>query len=312
MSIYGMTDLRKKRRSIELSHLEAWLHQGRGSFHFENVEWIPVVVRNVLRFSGLLERGERNARSPVLKRLTFSFPDLPPAFDGLRLLHLSDIHADGLHGLPEAIVSLIADLEYDVCVLTGDYRFEIHGPCHNVYHHMRTILAAVRAPLGIYGILGNHDFIEEAEEFENMGVRMLINESVEIRRDDQSLWLAGLDDPHYYGCDDLPGALRGVPPDAFKILLVHTPEIIPEAAAAGISLYLCGHTHGGQICFPLIGPVLLNASCARRYARGRWSYGRVQGYTSNGIGSSGVPVRFLCPPEAVLIELKREITEQTE
>lgn len=304
-----MTDLRRKRKAIELSHLEAWLHQGRGSFHFENVEWIPVVVRNVLRLTGLLERGERNARTPVLKRMTFTFPDLPPAFDGLRLLHLSDIHADGLQGLPEAIVALIADLDYDLCVLTGDYRFEIHGPCHNVYHHMKTILAAIRAPLGIYGILGNHDFIEEAEEFEKMGVRMLINESVEIRREDQSLWLVGLDDPHYYGCDDLPGALLKVPKDAFKILLVHTPEIIPEAESLGIHLYLCGHTHGGQICFPVVGPLLLNASCPRRYARGRWKYGRVQGYTSNGIGSSGVPVRFLCPPEAALIELRRENTE---
>jgi predicted MPP superfamily phosphohydrolase len=94
-----------------------------------------------------------------------------------------------------------------------------------------------------------------------------------------------------------------VPSDAFKVLLVHTPEIFREAQECGIDLYLCGHTHGGQICLPLIGPVISHANCPREYTRGVWKYRNLQGYTSTGVGTSGVPVRFLCPPEIGLIEL---------
>ena len=117
------------------------------------------------------------------------------------------------------------------------------------------------------------------------------------------VWVIGVDDPHYYGCDDLPGALESVPSEAFKILLVHSPEIIEKAEAAGIDLYLCGHTHGGQICLPLLGPLISNSNCARKYTRGQWQYKHLQGYTSPGVGTSGVPVRFFCPPELGLIEL---------
>jgi hypothetical protein len=85
---------------------------------------------------------------------------------------------------------------------------------------------------------------------------------------------------------------------------VHTPEIIEAAALYGIDLYLCGHTHGGQICLPWIGPIIVNANCPRRFTQGVWRYKQVQGYTSAGVGTSGVPVRFFCPPEIALIELR--------
>jgi hypothetical protein len=85
---------------------------------------------------------------------------------------------------------------------------------------------------------------------------------------------------------------------------VHTPELVDEAAAAGVDLYLCGHTHGGQICLPWIGPIIVNANCPRRYARGLWRHRHMQGYTSPGVGTSGVPVRFFCPPEIGVIELR--------
>ncbi len=299
-----MQDLKLKRRSIELGHLEAWLVRGRGSFHFENSKLFTDVVLRGLKVTGLLERGARNALNPVIRRIVFEFDDLPESFHGFRVLHLSDIHADGLAGLAETICDHIRSLEVDLCVLTGDYRFEVNGPCHGVYFNMEKILESVRSRLGVIGVLGNHDFSEEAVELERMGVRMLINESVELRQGSDSVWVVGLDDPHYYGCDDLPGALKEVPSDAFKILLVHTPEMIRQAAQAGVNLYLCGHTHGGQICLPLIGPVLTNASCARKYTRGNWQYKKVKGYTSAGVGSSGVAVRFRCPPEIAVLELR--------
>lgn len=300
-----MTNLKLKRKSLELAPLEKWLAAGRGGFHFENIQVIRPVLQTVLRLTGLLARGERNALGMRVAQITLEFENLPSDFSGFRILFLSDIHADGTIGLAEAVSERIRDIEVDLCLLGGDYRFEVYGPCHNIYPPMRKILSAVKSRLGIFGILGNHDFTEVAEALSEMGVRMLMNEAVEIKRAGNSLWVVGLDDPHYYGTDDLPGSLNGVPENAFKILLVHTPEMIEEAERNGFSLYLCGHTHAGQICLPLLGPIIVHAKCPRHYTRGVWTYGSLQGYTSAGVGCSVLPVRFLCPPEVGLIELKR-------
>jgi len=156
----------------------------------------------------------------------------------------------------------------------------------------------------VIGILGNHDVYEEVPALEGLGVKMLINQALELRSGEESIWIIGVDDPHFYGCDDLPAALKDVPPEALKILLVHTPELIKEAEESGVDLYLCGHTHGGQICLPFLGPLIINANCPRAYARGLWTYKTLRGYTSPGVGTSGVPVRFFCPPEIGLLELR--------
>jgi uncharacterized protein len=256
-----------------------------------------------LRLTGLRQRGERNALNPVIREIRLTYANLPENFCGFKLLHLTDLHADGVTGLADAISERLRGLQVDLCVLTGDYRFEVRGPCHGVYPAMERILKSINARLGVVGILGNHDVSEEIPALERLGVRMLINEALEVRCGRDSAWVIGVDDPHYYGCDDLPAALRDVPPEAFKILLVHTPEIITEAEASGVNLYLCGHTHGGQVCLPLIGPIITNANCARAYAQGVWTYKTLQGYTNPGVGTSGVPVRFFCPPEIGLIEL---------
>ena len=156
------------------------------------------------------------------------------------------------------------------------------------------------------GILGNHDESQIAIELENLGVRMLINEAAEISRGDESIHVIGVDDPHGYGYDDLEGALEGVPEDGFKVLLAHTPEIFEEAARSEIQLYMCGHTHAGQIRLPVIGEVFQNADCPRAYAQGEWQHDRMLGHTSAGVGCSLVPVRYNCPPEIPVIELARK------
>jgi hypothetical protein len=167
---------------------------------------------------------------------------------------------------------------------------------------MRTILQAVRARHGVLAILGNHDEADIALGLAKMGVRMLINDAVETAG---GFWIIGVDDAHYYGCDDLSSPLATVPEGAFKLLLAHTPELYAEAAEAGIDLYLCGHTHAGQVCLPGIGPLLLNAACPRAYTRGRWRHRNTEGYTSSGVGCSLLPVRYNCPPEITRIELAR-------
>jgi predicted MPP superfamily phosphohydrolase len=299
-----MNDMRWKRSAIERGLLQRWERRGRGRWHAESLGVACTLLKGALHILGLRAMGERNARQPIVRDIRLTYDALPEGFCGFKILHLSDIHADGLPGLAERISARLQDLRADLCVLTGDYRFKVSGPCDNIYPSMEKILSSIDAPLGVIGILGNHDVSEEIAALGRLGVTMLVNDAVELRQGRDRVWVIGVDDPHYYGCDDLPGAMRAVPPEAFKILLVHTPEIIEEAARYGVDLYLCGHTHGGQICLPFIGPILVNATCPRKFTRGVWRYRNVQGYTSAGVGTSGVPVRFFCPPEIALIELR--------
>jgi uncharacterized protein len=300
-----LIDRRSKRRSIERGHLDFWVRRGRGSYHLENVEQLRGILQTTLRLTGLLDRGKRNALDLRLSTVDFEFPNLPPRFDGFTILHLSDLHIDGLDGLTDRLIALAGVTPADLCVLTGDYRFEVEGSCESVNREMRRLMPSVRCRHGSIGILGNHDFLEEVETMEELGVRMLLNAACRIDEGDESIWIIGLDDPHYYGCDDLRAALVEVPPESFKILLVHSPELDREAFTAGIDLYLCGHTHGGQICLPLLGPPIRNAGCSRRLTRGKWRLERMHGYTSRGAGASLLPVRFGCPPEITVITLRR-------
>lgn len=297
-------ELWNRREAIEAGHFESWLARGRASFHMENLVFLQKVVDRCFRISGLYARGERNALDMKVRRMRFGFDDLPSAFDGFRILHLSDLHIDAIAGLADSVCDAIKDLEYDLCLLTGDYRFEIYGPYLAAHDRLGQVIQAVRAPHGVLGVLGNHDFAEVVPILEDLGVKMLVNDSHEIRVDNESVWCVGVDDPHYYRCDDLPGALEGVPDRAFKILAVHTPELHRQAARAGFRLYLCGHTHGGQVRLPLLGPVVTNSRCSRRLTSGAWKRDGMQGYTSSGVGSSMVPVRFHCPPEVALIEMR--------
>lgn len=266
---------------------------------------IRPLLKLFLRMTGLYERGRKNALAPVLRNLELKFPNLPPAFDGFQLLHISDLHIDGVPGLDDALAGMLGELRPDLCVITGDYRFEDDGSCQTIYPCMRRLLENISARHGVFGILGNHDAAEIAYVLNDMGIRMLINDAVEITEGADSLWLAGLDDDFTYQTDDLPGALALVPSEAFKILLAHSPELYAEAAAAGVDLYLCGHTHAGQIRLPFVGSLRNNAHCPPAYTHGHWMHQGMHGYTSAGTGCSSLPVRYNCPPEVLLFELRR-------
>jgi hypothetical protein len=238
-----------------------------------------------------------------VRHLRLEFPNLPPSLDGFRILHLSDLHIDGMDGLAEILAEQLRLLPVDLCVLTGDYRFEVYGACKAIYPRMSRIVRSIRASYGILGILGNHDCADIAVQLEKMGVRMLINEAVQIGPPENRLSVLGIDDPHYYRCHDLAAASGDVPDRDFKLLLAHTPELFSEAHEAGIDLYLSGHTHAGQIRLPWLGPLILHAECPRDFTGGPWRYRSMQGFTSAGVGCSLLPVRFGCPPEIVIVEL---------
>jgi len=284
---------------LPLARWQSW-------FNFESYVYYRVVMTQFFRAIGWYERGLANVLAVQVEEHILAFPDLPEAFDGYRILFMTDLHLDGVESLTDVLIERVRNLEVDLCLVGGDIRMEVYGPMSPSVRLLRRLVSHVRSRDGVYGVLGNHDCIEMLPDFEEAGVTMLINDSQEVRRNGSSLWLVGVDDPHFYKCHDLETAFRGSPAGAFTIFLAHSPEVYREAAAMGARLYLCGHTHGGQICLPKIGPLFTHSSAPRFTADGQWSYQDMTGYTSRGAGASGVPLRFNCPGHIPLLTLRRE------
>ncbi len=259
-----------------------------------------------LRCLGLHARGVRNTRDLRLRGEELPLPGLPSGLDGLRLLHISDLHFG--RTLPEyedAVCRLLEGVSADLCVITGDLRYGHLGPADHVVPAVRRMLDGLRLRYGVYAVLGNHDTLAVAEQVEKAGVRVLFNEGVAVPVNGAVLWLAGVDDPHIFRMEDLDAALRGAPPGAYRTLLAHAPECAEEAARKGIRLYLCGHTHGGQLRFPGLGAISVNARCPRSRGLGFWQIGAMTGFTSPGLGTTDAVLRFGCPPEATLFTLRQ-------
>lgn len=288
----------RQRVGIEDENEQRVLGGGINFFHPENWYSAHTLIAYVLRLTGLYGIGRRNASRFCVRENAVSIAHLPPAFDGFRLLHLSDLHADLYPPAIAALAERVAALEYDVCVLTGDYRAQTFGPFEPALQAMTGLMTQLSQP--VYAVFGNHDSVRMLPGMEAMGVHMLLNESATLSRGGDAIHLIGIDDAHYYRVDSIAMAGQGVPDGGVSILLSHTPEIYRQAAHAGIDLMLCGHTHGGQICLPGGTPVTLDAKCPRYMGAGAWRYRDMQAYTSAGAGCSIVPVRLNCPPEIVV------------
>jgi hypothetical protein len=286
------------RLGLEADHEAQVFGQGINYFHPENLKSSPVVIGTCLRLIGLYERGQRNAAKVELRRNYIKSVRIPKAFDGYRILHLSDLHAELSEGAIARSIGLLQEADYELCVLTGDYRAQAYGPYDAALHGTSRLCAQLKHP--IYGVLGNHDTVRMLPGLERMGIRMLLNECATIDRGGQRIYVAGIDDAHFYRADNLEKAASGIPTNAFSILLSHTPEIYQQAAHADFSLLLSGHTHGGQICLPGRIPITLDSVLPRYMGAGSWKYRSMHGYTSVGLGCSIVPVRFNCPPEITL------------
>jgi predicted MPP superfamily phosphohydrolase len=293
----------RQRLGIESEGEPQVFGRGLNFFHPENWYSAHALIRYALKLSGFYWAGHRNTLKIRVRRNVVKVKHLSEVFDGFRLLHLSDLHSDLNPPAMQAIADAVEGLEYDVGVITGDYRAQTFGPVDAALEHLATVTAVLRQPS--YGVFGNHDSIRMLPGIEDQGVRMLLNEHVEIRRGGSKLYLVGIDDAHYYRVDNVAVAASSVPFDAVSILLSHTPEIYRQAAHAGFDLMLCGHTHGGQICLPGGVPITLDSKCPRYMGKGAWRYRGMQGYTSAGAGSCIVPVRLNCPPEVTVHTLRR-------
>lgn len=294
----------RKRLTKQVEHVARFYAKGGyASFHLENVEFIPIVLKFLLKALGIYRRGLKNSIDYRLEHQVVGLQKVPSAFEGFQILQLSDIHADIIHDDGQKLLDLLGDTKPDLAVITGDFRFLTRDAYDKALENTSRMLEVIDAPYGAWGILGNHDFIEFVPELESAGLKMLLNEAVPIRKNGAEIWMAGIDDAHLYDCHDIAKALTGIPQSAFKILLSHTPETYVEAEKAEVDYMLCGHTHGGQICLPGGIPLMTNAKCPRRFCAGAWRYRNMRGYTSRATGSSGLPVRYWCTPEITLHEL---------
>lgn len=294
----------RQRIGLEKDYEARIFRRSSNFFHIENWYSLHSIIRNSLKLSGLYWRGLRNATRVQVRHNHISFFDLPNEFDGFTILQISDLHVEMSEGAMSRLAEILTGISYDLCALTGDYRASTFGPYQNALAGMARIRNCLSPP--VYGVLGNHDTINMVPGLEEMGIRMLLNEFATIERGGQRIHIVGIDDAHYYRADNIEKAASDIRHDEFSVLLSHTPEIYRQAAHADFNLFLSGHTHGGQICLPGGIPMKLNAVLPRHMGAGPWQYNTMTGYTSAGVGSSIVPVRFNCPPEITLHHLHAE------
>jgi predicted MPP superfamily phosphohydrolase len=293
----------RQRLGIEIASEPKIFGGGINFFHPENWPAGHVLLRYCLMLSGVYWRGKKNTKKFRLKHNEVCLPSLPPAFDGFKILHLSDLHADMDFHTTQILAERVTNIDYDICVLTGDYRARTYGTFDAALEGMEILSTRLRPP--VYGVLGNHDTIRMVPGLEAMGIQMLLNESVRIDRGREALHIAGIDDAHFFRVDNIEKAAQTLPPEQLSILLSHTPEIYKQAAHADFDLMLCGHTHGGQICLPGGVPLTLDSKCPRYMGSGTWRYHNMIGYTSVGAGTSIVDVRLNCPPEIAVHTLRK-------
>jgi len=277
---------------------------GKHKSHWQFFERLLSVFGLLLKLVGLYHRGFLHATHILVREVELNYPDLPPAFHNYRILHLTDLHLDGMPGLEKLIVKTIEGLNYDLCVFTGDYRKQTHGPFSQIKEPMQLIVSGINAPDGILATLGNHDTFMMVDLLREMGIKVLANESHRVERNGQYLTVTGVDDPHYYFTDQAYQCIEGKH-QGFPVALVHSPELFDLAAVNGYKLYLCGHTHGGQICLPGGIPVIRHLYNGKKYYRGLWQYNGMKGYTSEGCGTSGIPIRYNSHSEVTLFTLKQ-------
>lgn len=233
-------------------------------------------------------------------------PNLPAAFEGFRITQLTDVHHSRILGIGEIqrVVELAQTTKPDLFALTGDYTTTYRRfiePCAEA-------LGRLTAPEGVWAVLGNHDHYTDPElttrALERHHIAILNNANTTLRRRSDTLQLSGVDDLSWGGLD-WTRAMRGLATDTPTILLSHQPIVLDLQETQAVSLVLSGHTHGGQIDLPLIGPPARFLTKDLKYAHGLFRRGNTQLYVSSGTGVIGLPVRFGIRPEIAVLRLRR-------
>lgn len=243
-----------------------------------------------------------------LTRYDIAVPRLPVGLDGLRVLHISDLHLRPGSELAYELPELVAGVPHDFVLYTGDFIDDDDG-----IPAVASILARMPRGEGAYAVLGNHDYRPLGRSYgfndvarlraalANVGIKVLDNTAHPVCGGE--LFIAGVDDPAT-DRDDLARALSGVPDGACALLLAHSPDIVLRLGPHRPGLILAGHTHGGQVRLPFVGPVITESRLPRAEVMGLREHHGVPTFVSRGIGYSGLNLRFRCPAEVALITLR--------
>jgi len=233
------------------------------------------------------------------------YPERP-----LRILQISDLHVEYTSPREREVIERVTQLQPDLIVLTGDYLNLDYTTDPETIAQARLVLEQLHAPLGVYAVKGSVpvDTPEVMRQlFAGTSIRVLDGETQRIRLPLGDLYLLGV--PVAPGdAGTLKQLAAGLSQGGYKVLLYHTPDLIETASALGIDLYLAGHTHGGQIRLPFYGAVFTSSRYGKRYESGEYRVGETLLYVSRGVGMEGghMPrIRFLAPPELVLVECGR-------
>lgn len=250
-----------------------------------------------------------------LSRLSITSDRQPPGAPPIRILHIGDIHLERL-GIREArLVELADEAQPDLILLTGDYVNLSNNNDPETHREVRRLLGQLHARYGVFATLGTPPVdlpTVMPRLFEGLPVRLLRDEAAVVTLSrGRRLTLLGLDCHHDIARDTatLDRVLADAADAGPRVLLYHSPELMPAATQRGIDLYLCGHTHGGQVRLPVVGPLFTASQLGRRYVMGHYQEGRTHLYVTRGIGFEGLAaprVRLLCPPEVTLVEVSSE------
>lgn len=293
------------RSVLETDQIKHKRHGQKSKSHWSSFKKILNFAVWGIKLVGLYQKGYRNAIKIERREEELFFSQLPDQFDGFRILHLSDLHIDAIPELMHAIVHEIDQAEFDLAVLTGDYRKESSGEFTHILEPMKEVSRRLQKEFEPLAILGNHDTWLITEYEEELGIHFLINETIELKRGGQSIFISGADDPFSFYTDAALEAFSDR--HGFKIALVHTSELADVAADKNYQLYLCGHTHGGQVCLPGGKALVSHQKEGEEFVKGFWKWGKMLGYTSRGCGVSGVPLRFNCPGEITVFTLRKQL-----
>jgi uncharacterized protein len=238
-----------------------------------------------------------------------SHPLIPKEFTGIKLLQFSDVHLGHYYGLDRFrhIIKKINELQPDIVLFTGDL---LDKP--NKYPHIDAVareLSRVRAPLGKFSIYGNHDHGGYGTDIyryimEKAGFRMLVNEHALIRKERSFIAIAGADDM-MLGKPNFSEMVKSIPDSTYTIVLLHEPDGAMQTSRYPAHLQLSGHSHGGQVQLPFIGP-LITPPLSERYYEGFYQISHLTLYVNRGLGTTRIPLRFLSPPELTVFTLQHQ------
>ena len=245
-----------------------------------------------------------------VEKINIAIENLPESFDGAKIVHLTDFHSKNFGEREKKVLEILEDINPDFIFITGDfidYRTKDINSCQEFWRKLSN-----QHQGKTFGVLGNHEHWIKSPDIsaikkllEEGGISILNNENRKIFQGNKYIYLLGVDDPDSKK-DDLPKAMIGAEENIPKILLAHSPDIVDNLRGEKVDLILVGHTHGGQIRIPFVKPFWVPTKNRGKYASGLFEIGNTILYTNRGIGMTTLPIRFNCPPEIAVIELKKK------